>query len=718
VRFENDSRDDAQMSDLSAIFRRAVAHHQAGELGAAAKAYGALIDGGVRLPLVYMSLGAIELTLERYAAAAANLRDAVRLDPANSEAHANLGHALAKQGDWRAAAAAYGQAANLAPNFGDAWVEQGVCLEALPDHAAAETCFERACAAMPNSARAHALLARARHRRRALDPAIESYRAALAATPDAADLWNNLGAALHEKADLDAAEAAFRRAIALDPRLALAHANLGALLLDRDERGQAKAAYAAALALAPGNVGARMGVCFAELPILYEASAEIDAARAAYARALDGMVATLDLDAPGTAEAVAAAVGLQQPFFLPYQARNDAELQRRYGAFVSAAMARTYPDWSRPLGIPPRASDGRLRIGFVTGYFRQHSIWKLFRGWIENLDRARFAVTGYMTATADDAQTRQARAACDAFVEGVPGFEALAARIFADRPHALIYPEIGMDPIAHKLAALRLAPVQCTSWGHPETSGLPTIDWFLTSDLMEPPGEAARYSERVLRLPGLSIDYAPPAVEPTAVDAAKHGLREGAMRFLCCQSIFKYLPQDDDVLARIAAAVPDSQFVFLGHPTAPQLTQRFRARLAKAFAARGASPERQIAMLPPLDLAHYAGLNRACDLFLDSLRWSGGNTALEAIAQGLPVLTWPGDLMRGRHSAAILAMAGLDEGVATSPDDYVEKAVAFAKDRAALAAYAARTVERRALLWRDARTTASLGDFLARVCGP
>lgn len=706
------------MSDLKAIFQRAMAHHQAGELVPAAQAYGELIAGGIEVPLVYMSLGAVELALERYEAAAVHLQKAVQLDPANAEAYANLGHALAKQTDWHGAAAAYGKAANLTPSFSDALVEQGVCLEALRDYAAAEDCFVRACAAAPNSARAHALLARARHRRRALDPAIASYRAALAATPDAADLWNNLGAALHEKADLDAAEAAFRRAVALDPQLALAHANLGALLLDRDARAEAKAAYAAALALAPGNVGARMGVCFAELPILYDAHEAIEAARTQYARALDDMVAALDLDAPGIAANVAAAVGLQQPFFLPYQARNDADLQRRYGAFVAGAMARTYPHWSQPLAPPPRAPDGRLRIGFVTGYFRQHSIWKLFRGWIESLDRKRFAVTGYMTAMADDAQTREARAACDAFVEGLPGFEALAARIFADRPHALIYPEIGMDPISHKLAALRLAPVQCTSWGHPETSGLPTVDWFLTSDLMEPPGEATRYTERVLRLPGLSIDYAPPAVTPALIDAAQYGLRADAMRFLCCQSIFKYLPQDDDVLARIAASVPDSQFVFLGHPTAPQLTQRFKARLAKAFAARGASPERQLAMLPPLDLAHYAGLNRVCDLFLDSLRWSGGNTALEAIAQGLPVLTWPGELMRGRHSAAILTMAGLEDGIAASPDAYVAKAVAFANDRAALAAYAARTVERRPLLWRDARTTAALGDFLARVGAP
>ena len=705
------------MTDLAAIFARAMAHHQAGELSQAADAYGLLAAHGIEAPLLYLSLGAVQLELARYPEAVLASRHAARLDPRSVQAFANLGHGLARLGDWLEAADAYARASRIDPGFAEAAIEEGICREALQDYAAAEACFLRARDAAPANARVLALLGRAYHRRRALDLALESYRAGVAASPDAADMWNNLGAVLHETGALDAAQAALDRALALDPDLALAHANLGAVLLDRDERAAAKRAFAAAAALDPQNIGAKLGACFAELPILYDTPAEIPAARLAYAAALERTVAAIDLAAPGQAQAVAAAVGLQQPFFLPYQAQNDADLQRRYGAFAGAAMAHAYPHWRGPLARPPLEPDGRVRVGFATAYFRQHSIWKLFRGWIENLDRTKFVVTGYMTGAVADGQTEIARKVCDRFVEGLPGFEALAAAIAADRPHALVYPEIGMDPVAHKLAALRLAPVQCTSWGHPETSGLPTVDWFLTSDLMEPPGEETRYTERVVRLPALSIDYAPPTVERIDFDPTAHGLRADAMRYLCCQSIFKYLPQDDGVLVQIAAQVPDSQFVFLGHPTAPQLTKRFQARVAAAFAAAGLDPQRHLAVLPPLDMARYAALNRACHLFLDSLRWSGGNTALEAIAQGLPVLTWPGDLMRGRHSAAILTAAGLHEGLATSRDDYVARAVRFARDRTALAAYAARTAVQRETLWRNADTTRALEAFLLREIG-
>ncbi len=704
------------MEGISTILADAIAHHQAGRFSEAVSNYQKLVTAGIRVPVLFQSLGAAFLALERPDEAIAALSEATRLDAGSAPTHANLGHSYAMTSRWREAADAYARAVKLDANFIEALVEQGVCLENAGDAMAAEACFVRASERDPKNVRVWALLGRAYHRRRALDPAIASYRRGVAVKDDAADLWNNLGAVLHERGALDEAEKALRRAALLAPELAIVHANLGSLLADRDDRDGAKDAYARALELDPANVGARLGACFAELPILYDAPAAIDAARARYVAALDATISALDLESPGVAASVAAAVGQQQPFFLPYQARNDADPQRRYGAFACAAMARTYPQWAVPLAPPPRGADGRLRIGFVTAYFRRHSIWKLFRGWMENLDRTRFAVHGYWTGASADAETPHARAACDRFVEGL-GFEALAAAIRADAPHVLIYPEIGMDPLSHKLAALRLAPVQCASWGHPETTGLSTMDWFLTSDLMEPPGEAGRYTERVERLPGLSIDYAAPSVELAKFDPAALGLREGAMRYLCCQSIFKYLPQDDDILVRIAAGVPDSQFVFLGHPTASNLTGRFHRRVAAAFAARGLDPVRHIVMLPQQDGPHYAALNAASDLFLDSLRWSGGNTTLEAVAQGLPALTWPGDLMRGRHTYAILRAMDLDEGIARDPDDYVARAVRFGTDRAALAAYKARIVERRRRLWRDGTTTAALAAFLERVGG-
>lgn len=701
------------MEGISAILARAIGHHQAGRLEQAVSEYLRLVAAGIRAPMLYQSLGAARLTLGETLPAIADFETALTLDPTSAPTHANLGHALARLSRWREAADAYARAFAADPNFVDALVERGICLEEAGNAAEGEACFVQAAAIAPGDVRVWALLGRARHRRRALDPAIEAYRKGIAAKPDAADLWNNLGAVLHERGVHDEAHRALTRAIELAPDMAPAHANLASLLQDRDDRAGAKAAYARTLELDPGNVGARLGACFAELPILYSSPAEIDAARARYSAALDATIAALDLETPGTAAAVAAAVGQQQPFFLPYQARNDAELQSRYGRFVCAAMASTYPQWAGPLGPRPRLPDGRLRVGFVTGYFRNHSIWKLFRGWIENLDRTRFDVRGYWTGASEDGETKAARAACSRFVEGL-GFEAMAAAIAADAPHALVWPEIGMDPVAHKLATLRLAPVQCTTWGHPETTGLPTMDWFLSSDLMEPPGEAARYTERVLRLPGISIDYAPPPVVPAPFDAAALGLRAGAMRYLCCQSIFKYLPQDDDVLARIAEGVPDSQFVFLAHPTAKALTAAFAARVAAAFAARGLDPQHHVVVLPQRNPAEYAALNAASDLFLDSLRWSGGNTTLEAIAQGLPALTWPGDTMRGRHSYAILRMMDFDDGIAADPDDYVARAVRFGLDRGALAAAKAKLLDRRGRLWRDPAPVRALEAFFER----
>ncbi len=704
------------MEGVSAILSTAVAHHQAGRLEEAVTEYQKLVTGGIRVPALYQALGTALLSLGRSESAVDMLREAVTLDPRAATGFANLGHALALCARWREAADAYARAAALDPALIDALVEEGVALEQAGDGAAAEARYVRALAKRADDPRAWALLARAQHRRRALDDAIASYRRGLVLRPDAADLWNNLGAALHERGSLDEAEPALRKAIELAPDMAQAHANLGSLLQDRDARAAAKASFARAIEIDPGNVGARLGACFAELPILYSSADEIEAARAAYLAALDSTIAALDLSVPGVAPAVAAAGGQQQPFFLPYQAQTDTDPQGKYGRFVCAAMARAHPQWAACATRAPAPGE-RVRVGFVTAYFRHHSIWKLFRGWIENLDRRRFDVAGYWTAGRADEETDAARRACGRFVEGLPGYEAMAAAIAADRPHVLIYPEIGMDPIAHKLAALRLAPVQCVSWGHPETTGLPTLDWFLSSDLMEPPGEAARYTERVLRLPGLSIDYAPPAVVPAKMDAAAFGLRPGAMRYLCCQSIFKYLPQDDDALARIAAAVPDSQFVFLGHPTSRELTGAFAARVRAAFAARGLDAARHVVVLPQQDGPRYAALNAACDLFLDSMRWSGGNTTLEALAQGLPALTWPGDQMRGRHSFAILTKAGLDEGIAADADDYVARAVRLGSDRAALDAYRERTRACRDRLWNDRTTTEALGEFLAKVAG-
>src|SRR5262249_5268088 len=148
------------------------------------------------------------------------------------------------------------------------------------------------------------------------------------------------------------------------------------------------------------------------------------------------------------------------------------------------------------------------------------------------------------------------------------------------------------------------------------------------------------------------------------------------------QSLFKYLPQYDEIFARIARAVPDSQFAFVEFSRLPHATEQFRRRLASVFSAAGLDFARHCIFLPRLDQRRFVAASGACDIFLDSIGWSGCNSTLESLPHDLPIVTLEGALMRGRHSAAILRMMGVTETIAASVDDYVALAVRLATDAA------------------------------------
>ena len=165
-----------------------------------------------------------------------------------------------------------------------------------------------------------------------------------------------------------------------------------------------------------------------------------------------------------------------------------------------------------------------------------------------------------------------------------------ASAILADQPHALIYPELGMDPVCARLAVERLAPLQCVAWGQPQTSGLPSIDCFLSSAAMEPEHAELHYTERLVRLPNMGVRPILQEDPPWPGGRAHFGLRGEATVFWCGQMIAKYLPQHDVVFTRLACAVPDSQFLFIGFAKSRVATAQFRTRLEQAFAAAGLSP--------------------------------------------------------------------------------------------------------------------------------
>jgi len=689
-----------------------VALQMQGDLDRAAAHYSEALARRSDMPEARLNLGAIHNVRGDLESAIRCFREALALRPGYLTAAMNLGVALTQEGDHRAASEAFARAVAIAPDDAEAHKQLGMSLFERGDIAGAATHAERATALAPQDAEAQLNLGIALTAFGRPGEAVAAYERALALRPDDTEAHLNLGTALREQYRLDEAAAHYRRALELDPSLAAAHYHLGLVAQDCGRRDEAVAAFDRALALRPDYGVARLARCVADLPILYPDEAEIARCRAALREQLGRLEAGIERG--GGIGELARAIGTSQPFYLAYQQQNDRELRALHGAM----MCRIIEAGDPAPALPARAPGARVRVGIVSGLFRSHVVWKInIRGWASRLDRNKFEVLGYHTGPIRDAVTDEAAEICGRFIRGPLPREAWREAIAADRLDVLIYPEICMDPVAGWLAPQRLAPVQCATWGHPETSGLATIDYFLSSEAQEPADGQEHYSEKLVRLPNLGIYYEPLEVQKLQVERAEFGLRDGATAFWCPQSLYKYLPQYDFVFPRIAREGGDCQFAFIRFPHGDHVTGLFRKRLDGAFAAFGLSAADHCVFLPPLEQQRFVAASGLCDVFLDSIGWSGCTTTLESLIHDLPIVTLPGALMRGRHTMAMLELMGVTETIAATADDYIAMAVRLARDPEWRRALSNRIGKAKHRLYRDDSCIAALERFLLESAG-
>jgi predicted O-linked N-acetylglucosamine transferase (SPINDLY family) len=728
------SRDGEQM--LAA----ALAHHRAGRLQDAERLYRRICEAAPSARAFHLA-GVVSHQLGRQDAAALVGR-AVALAPDFAEAHNDRGVILAAGGLLLDALTCFETAVALKPDYDEARGNLGRALRSLGRFADAAAQFEALVAARPEAPVAHFNLASLRELNGQPAEAERHYRRAIALRPDLADAYSHLAALLERERRLPEALASAERAIVLAPRNPGARNNLGNILRALDRPREAIAQYQAALgiepnapathynlgmalrgetridearvhfaravALAPGFLEARLARCMAQLPALYREPAEIGERRAAYAAELAELGEALDkADRPA---GLVDAIGSHQPFYLPYQGYGDRELQALYGSIVCKTLAARYRAPDLP-GAP--AAGAPIRLAIVSAFFRQHANWKIpIKGWLKMLDRSRFHVSAYHTSNERDDETAAAEALCDRFVQGPLSLDGWRGAILDQAPHILLFPEIGMDKTTAQLAGQRLAPVQCASWGHPVTSGFPTIDYFISSDLMEPSDAAAHYSEKLVRLPNLSIYYEPIESAAAGVGRAELKLRADAVAYWCAQSLPKYLPQYDEVFPRIAREVRDSQFVFIEFGGGSEVTDLFKRRLERAFDAAGLDARRHCVFLPRLAPDRFIAAIGQCDVVLDSIGWSGCNSILESLNHNLPMVAFEGEMMRGRHAAAILTMMGIGDATARTIDDYVAIAVALGRDENRRAGLSGQIEHNKHRVYRDLQPVRALEAFL------
>jgi len=564
--------------------------------------------------------------------------------------------------------------------------------------------------------------------------------------PNYIDAYNDLGNILAKTGQIESAESVYRQAIAANPNHFGTYLNLGNILWKQNQVEQAVEAYHNALKLNPNNseiinnlitilensgrnseavkIASEASLLLPQdlsfklrkhlmLPMLYETKEEIEWYRNQFTQGLEKIIQQTSLETPEAIDNALTSIGYSTNFYLAYQGYNDLELQKQYGQLVHRIMAVKYPQWVQHLPMPPLSQNGKIRVGYISGYMQAHSAARWALGWLKYSNQQNFEIYCYYIGNKVDSITQQFQ--LNSNFHHIPeDLEAACQQIVNDKLHILMFTDIGILPQTTQMAGLRLAPVQCTAWGHPITSGLPTIDYYLSSDLMEPENAEEHYSEQLIRLPNIGISYPKPTIPELSKNRADFHLWEDAVVYLSCQSLFKYLPQYDYIYPTIAKRVPQAQFAFISH-TQTQITAQFRQRLQRAFASVDLNSEDYCVILPRQDWLGYGNLNLISDVFLDTISWSGGNTTLEAIACHLPVVTCPGEFMRGRHSYAILKMLGVTETIAQDADEYIEIAVRLGLDSQWRNSIVEQISDRNSCLYDDQTCVMALEAFYQSV---
>ena len=584
----------------------------------------------------HANLANVLWTLGRAAAAEASCRRALALDDASPLAHNNLGNALAAQGRLDEARASYERALALAPSYPEGHNNLGGVLQAQDRLAEAEACFRRALALAPDFADALTNLGVVLRGQGRADEAIACYERALAINPRSADAYNNLGNVLIDRNRHDEAVEICRRALALRPDFAEAWDCRGNALLALGQIPEAIASYRRAVALKPASAEAHSDLIFA-----------------------------LDFEPTVTA------------------AEAFAE-RRRWNATHALPLGRH----GAPHANDP-TPDRRLRIGYVSADFRDHSAARVFGPVVLAHDPEGFEVVCYAGRRGpEDAVTARFREAATLWrpTSGVPDL-ALTRQIRQDAIDVLV--DLSGHTGGHRLKvfASRPAPVQVTAWGHALGTGLDAMDYFFADAVTVPPEARPHFSEEVVELPAF-VPYSPPAPSPDVT--VLPALGRGTVTFGCFNRLAKVTPEALALWATILGSVPGARLLMKFHGLEQGSVQE---RIRSVFAEHGVDGARIEFMggsKPWEHLAAYGGV----DLALDPSPHGGGVTALDGLWMGVPMVTRVGERIPSRMGASMLTTLGLEELIARTPDEYVAAAIRQARDLPRLAALRAGLRER------------------------
>ncbi|MBF0445142.1 MAG: tetratricopeptide repeat protein [Magnetococcales bacterium] len=674
-----------------------------------------------RYSMLHYNLGTSLYPLGRTQEAIDALQKAVAIDPDFADAYCTLGAAFLQLGQLAAANLVLQKAISIKPDYGNALYNLGNVLLKQGMVFEAETSYRKVIAVNPGYSAAYFNLGNILKAQNRLDEAVASYQKAISIKPDYVEAYNNLGVTQHEQNKLDQAISSYQQAISIKSDYVEAHNNIGFTLLEKsklsvlsvEQKIELVSSLKKAVALDPFYTNAWLNLllfmhgddCFLEassildealkhqpdstvlllrkihiiFPIFHKNSESVNRSIEIFNSFIAQMSAWLAKNPKNKLEFAKEACNMPV-FYIAYLPLNHIQALSDYGDLIAVE-----PHFKKPDGA---IKAKKIRIVIVSNHIRVHSVWDIvLKGFVRHMDRDRFELFLYNTSNITDDETKWAQANAD-FYRQIGSEDrhktAWLDILRKDAPDVIYFPEISMDPITIFLALHRTAPLQVMGWGHPITSGLPTIDYFISGELLEPEPLLAQshYREKLICLPGTGCCTEPLQIVQTTTP---HEIEEilndlvGPI-FIICQKSFKFYPGDDALFAKIASLVGPCTFLITVDEKLPWATKNIIKRIGKAFQEKELNPDNYLQVIPWLSNDKFLSLLKSCDIYLDCPSFSGYTTARQAAHMGLPIVTLEGTFMRQRLAAGLLRKIELTDTIAQNHNDYINISIMLAKE--------------------------------------
>ena len=626
-----------------------------------------------------------------------------------AEAHSNLGSTLKELDRLDEAEESCRKAIALKPDLAEAHNNLGIALQKLGRLGEAEASFMQVLVLIPDHAEAHNNLGITLTEQGKLVEAELTLRQAIVLKADSAEAHNNLGTTLEELLRYEEAEASYRQAIVLQPGWGETHRNLGGSLQQRGLGAQAMDCFLKAISLNPDSVSYRWMFTICQLPKIYLTHEDLKKSLHKFEVELNKLQEYI------TAERLnetVKAIGNPYPYYLAYVEKNNKHLLKKHGEICHRVMSYWYDKnlMSTTNPITKHDTGRRIKIGIVSDHIRYHSVWNAFlKGVVKNLDPEKFEVHIFSLSNKFDDETDVAKANVAYFNVGKRSLKQWASKIINSEVDIIFYPEIGMNQQTIQLASMRLASVQVCSWGHPETSGLRTIDYYISSELLETSNSDRFYTEKLVKLPGLGVYFDPPTLESSDIDFIQIELSKSSPKLLCLGAPNKFSPTHDWVFVEIIRRLGDCQFVFMSdeHGASKILERRIKTLIEDA----GFVFDKHVVFVPQQSRQGYSALMQSADLLLDTIGFSGFNTAMQAIACGLPVITREGRLQRTKHASAILRTIEVEELITETETEYIDLVEKLILDQELLYSIKSKIKQNENYLYRNKNAIRALENF-------